>query len=175
MKIFNNLNHWCFILAVCFKLSFVSVQAQTKILWAYGDNFGGYENNGIGQQTDIKILSHSYYSPVRYEGMKAMDLRLSVDTALCKVHLNKVQITGAWNGGPSALKPVKTRGNAFYNAADQTLNVESDAKIEVFGLDGVLRAVSSNRPVFSVATLSRGVYIARITTEKGQTVLKFVR
>jgi len=104
-----------------------------------------------------------------------MDLRLSVDTAICKVHLNKVQITGAWDGGTSAVKPVKTGINAFYNAADQTLNVESDAKIEVFGLDGVLRAVSSNRPVFSVATLSRGVYIARITTEKGQTVLKFVR
>ena len=63
MKIFNNLNHWCFILAVCFNLSFVSVQAQTKILWAYGDNFGGYENNGIGQQTDIKILSHWYNGP----------------------------------------------------------------------------------------------------------------
>jgi hypothetical protein len=41
-------------------ISFSFTTAQTKILWGYGNNFSGYSNSGLGQQTDLKIISHWY-------------------------------------------------------------------------------------------------------------------
>lgn len=118
---------------------------------------------------------HPYHVAIQYEEMKAMDLRISVDTAACSVHLNKIQISGAWNSEGSGLRPAESDVKAYYNSITQTLNVEEDAQIEVFGLDGVLYASSSGRTVFNVADLPRAMYLAKITTAKGQTVLKFVR
>lgn len=118
----------------------------------------------------------SYHVAIQYDEMKAMDLRISVDTAKCSVHLNKIQISGAWNGGPSSVNSIKKdeiRG--YYNASTQTLHVDGDAKVEVYSLDGMLQLVSQNNPAISAATMPRGIYVARIATSKGYKTLKFAR
>jgi hypothetical protein len=51
------------LLTVSFMLSVAFIQAQTQILWGYGDNFSGYANSGLGKQSDLKILSHWYNGP----------------------------------------------------------------------------------------------------------------
>jgi hypothetical protein len=63
MKNINFFNKKRIVLIVSFMLSFAFTQAQTKILWGYGDNFTGYANSGLGKQSDLKILSHWYNGP----------------------------------------------------------------------------------------------------------------
>lgn len=120
-----------------------------------------------------KILS--YHSPIRYEEMHSMDLRLSLDSAVCGTVLTKIQITGLWNGGYSAIESIKPTVRAFYNSATQAIQVENDAKIEVYGVDGRLRKSTSNTSVLNVSTLPRGIYIARISTLGRKEIIKFVK
>lgn len=63
MKIKHFFRKTTFLTAFILLLSFTLAHSQTKILWGYGDNFSGYNNSGIGQQTDIKIISHWYNGP----------------------------------------------------------------------------------------------------------------
>ncbi|MDR0543355.1 MAG: T9SS type A sorting domain-containing protein [Dysgonamonadaceae bacterium] len=119
-----------------------------------------------------KILS--YHTAIRYEEMRSMDLRLSLDSALCGMVLTNLQITGAWTG-TSSVKNVKANIDAYYNSVQQTLNAGSEAKIEIYGIDGVLRKTAQNVAVLNVAALPKGVYVARITASKAYTTLKFIK
>lgn len=119
----------------------------------------------------------SYMTSIQFEEMQAMDLRISVDTAECGINLNKVEVIGLWTGGNTGSvqqvdsKPVEAR----YCRDAQKIMVESEAKIEIYGSDGRLKTVSSATRILSVAHLPKGIYIARITSSDGYTLLKFVR
>ncbi|MDR1682699.1 MAG: T9SS type A sorting domain-containing protein [Candidatus Symbiothrix sp.] len=117
----------------------------------------------------------SYHSPIRYEEMRAMDLRLSLDSAVSGVVLTKIHITGLWNGGSSAIETLSPAVRAYYNPATQAIHAESDAKIEVYGMDGVLRKSIANVSMLNVANLPKGIYIARLATSGRNEIIKFIR
>jgi hypothetical protein len=129
----------------------------------------------VAQVVDYdRILS--YHSPIRYEEMRATDLRLSLDLALSGAVLTKIQITGMWNGGASGIELVNAGNNkAFYSNSSQCIHTEDAADIEIYGIDGALKQTAHGVSVFRAVALPRGIYVARITTSKGYTTLKFVK
>ncbi|MDR1121466.1 MAG: T9SS type A sorting domain-containing protein [Dysgonamonadaceae bacterium] len=141
-----------------------------------------YRESGTLEWNELEsgVIEYDKFSPyhtaIQYDGMKAMDLRISVDEATCSVHLNKIEITGAWNGGASAIKaPKNNAGKAYYSTTDQSVIVESDAKIEVFGIDGSLSIAAPRTSTLHLNTLPKGIYVAKISTNEGYEVLKFLK
>ena len=74
----------------------------------------------------------------------------------------------------------KVLSSAYYNASDNTLNLKfktpvSKIELEIYDLSGKrVHSITNGKEVNSVNNLYSGIYLAKVTTEKGTGTIKFV-
>ncbi|MDR0863931.1 MAG: T9SS type A sorting domain-containing protein [Candidatus Symbiothrix sp.] len=118
----------------------------------------------------------TFYKSFLPEGVSSINLRISAQNCTPAPNITNLSVSGVYTGETvNGLKKTDTVAKAFYQAATQTVNAGKDAQITIFNAGGSFLQSTSHASFVNVSHLQTGVYIAKITTLEGTSVLKFVK
>ncbi|MDR0863929.1 MAG: T9SS type A sorting domain-containing protein [Candidatus Symbiothrix sp.] len=175
-----------------------SIQFEYKWVWDPSNIFWSVEDNqklfnvayqydgpnGLSQWIELTddylsgiLLTENwstFYKSFLPTGVTSLNLRLSAQNCAPAPNLDNLSVSGVYTGAVG-LKKIDNAVKAFYHAATQTVNIGKDAQVNIFNVGGSLMQSVAHTSLVDVSRLQSGVYLAKITTVEGTSVLKFVK